>query len=132
MNVLPHSVWMIQHMHVISVRRLSMPLKQSMYLVPLCASFSTSLVICSCFNVCIRPASKSASVSSSACLRKRRSEFFAFFSSFRRTSHQGLSGASSTTTKMGMGNAHCRPNGILYAHCEGMVSIARKTTEAIS
>lgn len=29
MNVLLHSVWMTQHMHAISVLRLSTPLKQS-------------------------------------------------------------------------------------------------------
>lgn len=132
MKVLPQSVWMIQHMHVISVRLRSIPLKQSTYLVPLCTSFSMSLVSCSCFNVISRPASKSASDSCSACLRRRRSESFAFFSSFCRTSHHGLSGASSTTTSIGIGNAHCSPNGILYDHWEGMVSIARRTVDAMS
>lgn len=119
-------------MQVISVRLLSTPLKQSIYLVPLCTSFSASLVSRSCFKVSTRPASNSASDSSSICLRKRRSDCFALFRSFCRTSHQGLSGASKTKTKIGTGNAHCRPNGILYAHCEGMVNIARKTMDAMS
>jgi hypothetical protein len=132
MKVLPHSVCMIQHMHVISVRLRSIPLKQSTYLVPFCTSFSMSLVSCSCFNVFSRPASKSASVSCSACLRKRSSESFAFFNSFCRTSHHGLSGAISTTTNMGIGKAHCSPKGILYDHWEGMVSIARRTADAMS
>lgn len=130
--MLPHSVCMIQHMHVISVRLRSIPLKQSTYLVPLCTSFSMSLVSCSCFNVFSRPASNSTSDSCSSCLRKRRSESFAFLNSFCRTSHHGLSGASRTTTNIGIGKAHCSPKGILYDHWEVTVSIARRRADAMS
>lgn len=123
---------MIQHMQVISVRLRSIPLKQSTYLVPRCACFSTALVSCIWFSEAIMPASNSVSDSSSVCLRKRRSESFAFFELSCRTSHHGLSGAITTATNIGTGKAHCSPKGVIHAHFVGSCTFARRTVAAKS
>lgn len=133
MRFWPPRVCTSQMPTTISVRRRSTPLKQSLYVTPDLSFFSISFV-CSIMAIV-------SSGLNPGWFRdvKRISDLFAASRSFLRTCHHGdlngmlapveqngemcgtYSGANSKPHRIGTGQTHWTPNGILYAHssCRG-------------
>src|ERR1700761_9487994 len=111
LEYVPQRVCIAQVKQMISVRRRSVPLKQSKYDVPSEKALSSAFV-CSIIAI-VSSALKFGSCSGDVSLCRAR---LAPSRSPRLMSHQGDSGARETPTMSGNGQIHCNVNGIRNPH----------------